>query len=310
LQNVLADFIVSGGMCALMFAMGLTLTRDDFRRISRTPVPTFVGTVLQLVVMPLIGISIARAFDLPPLLTAGLVVLSACPGGMFSNMFIHVARGHTALSITLTATSTLVTLFTLPIWVRLALSRADGVQADVEMPILETALRLAMLTILPIGLGMVTRAQRPSTVRWETWLSRMSVVLICVGAGIDGADRPEPPSAEFFQSVVPVAWYALASVTAGTLIPALFRISARDGVTIAVEIVVKNTLLGIVLLTQTVDFVAVVPLLVYMMIQTPAGILLLVAWRMLARRGHFAPVPTPLTSPVTAEKDAESISRT
>lgn len=292
LQSEMADYIVSIGMIALMFAMGLTLTSDDFRRIAKAPKPTLVGTTLQLLVMPLVGISIARFYELPPLLTAGLVVLAACPGGMFSNMFVHIARGHTALSITLTATATLVTLFTLPLWARLALSGADGAQSPVEMPILDTALRLGMLTILPIGLGMMTRAQRPGSVRWETWLSRASFVAICLGVGIDGLDRPDPPAAEFFQSVVPVAWYALASLVLGTLVPAVFGISARDGVTIAVEIVVKNTLLGIVLLTQTVDFAAIAPILVYMIVQTPAGILLLVGWRVLARRGHFESVAT------------------
>ena len=94
------------------------------------------------------------------------------------------------------------------------------------------------------------------------------------------------------QSVVPVVWYALSVLLVGTLIPAIFRISARDGVTIAVELVVKNTLLGIVLLTQALDFVAIVPLLVYMIVQTPAGIALLVGWRMLARHGYVAPLPT------------------
>jgi BASS family bile acid:Na+ symporter len=291
LQNAFANTILSGGMFALMFAMGLTLTADDFRRIARTPRPTLVGTVLQLLVMPVIGLLIARAYALPPLLTAGLVVLAACPGGMFSNMFVHVARGHTALSITLTATATFVTLFTLPLWARFSLPEAVGSEAAVQMPFLDTALRLGMLTILPIGLGMMTRARRPTMLRREPWLARLGIVAICIGVFVDGTDRPEAPAAEFLQSIAPVAWYSLASLVAGTLVPALFRLSARDGVTIAVEIVVKNTLLGIVLLTQTVDFVAIAPILVYMLIQTPLGILLLVGWRVLARRGYFAAAP-------------------
>ena len=292
MQNGIADLIVSGAMFSLMFAMGLTLTADDFRRIARAPRPTIVGTILQLIAMPLIGITLARIYELPPLLTAGLVVLAACPGGMFSNMFVHIARGHTALSITLTATATLVTLFTMPLWVRFSLAGASGANDAVQMPILETALQLGALTILPIGLGMLTRSRRPSSVRWETWLSRIAFVVICLAVGIDGMDRPDPPTAEFRASVAPVAWYTLAVLAMGILVPIAFGIRARDGVTIAVELVVKNTLLGIVLLTQTLDFVAIVPILIYMVIQTPAGVLLLVGWRILARRGYVAAIPT------------------
>jgi BASS family bile acid:Na+ symporter len=292
LQNGFAELFVSLAMCTLMFAMGLTLTAADFRRIARTPVPTLVGTVLQLIVMPLIGIAIASYYELSPILTAGLVVLAACPGGMFSNMFVHIARGHTALSITLTATSTLVTLFTLPLWIRLALSGSQAASDSVQMPIFDTALRLGMLTILPIAIGMLVRTQRPGAVRWETMLSRVSFVAICIGAGIDGVDRGEAPTSEFMESVVPVVVYTISALGVGTLVPALFGISARDAVTIAVEIVVKNTLLGIVLLTQSVDFVAIVPILVYMVVQTPAGVGLLVGWRMLAKRGYFEAVPS------------------
>jgi BASS family bile acid:Na+ symporter len=103
-------------MFTLMLGMGLTLQGDDFRRIATSPRATLVGTVLQLLVMPIVGMAIARFFGLSQVLSSGIVVLAACPGGMFSNMMVHLARGNTALSVTLTATATLVTLFTLPLW--------------------------------------------------------------------------------------------------------------------------------------------------------------------------------------------------
>ena len=111
----LTDAAMGVGMFALMFAMGLTLGTDDFRRIAKSPRATAVGTSLQLIVMPIVGIGLSTALELSPLLSTGLIVVSACPGGLFSNMFVHFARGNTALSITLTATATLVTLFTLPL---------------------------------------------------------------------------------------------------------------------------------------------------------------------------------------------------
>jgi BASS family bile acid:Na+ symporter len=291
LQNELVDILVSCAMFALMFSMGLTLTSADFRRIAQTPRATVVGTVLQLMVMPVLGIALARAYALPPLLTAGLVVVAACPGGMFSNVYIHVARGHTALSVTLTATATLITLFTLPLWVRFALADMSGPDAAIDMPVLGTALQLGLLTVLPIGIGMWVRSRRPETLDWERRISLTSMLALCVGVGIDGAGRPDPPTAEFVMSLAPVAWFAVAAVAIGIIVPTLFRISTRDSVTIAVELVVKNTLLGIVLVTQALEFEAIVPIVVFMLFQTPAGVLLLVGWRLLARLGYLEAAP-------------------
>ncbi len=291
LGNHWIDGLLRVAMFSLMFAMGLALTVADFRRIVRAPTATLVGTVLQLIVMPLVGITLGRLYELPILLTAGLVVLAACPGGMFSNMFVHVSRGHTALSITLTATATLVTLFTLPLWVRFVLGSGGGVEAEIEMPVLETALQLGLLTILPVAIGMAVRHRWPQTTRWERRLSLMAMVGIVVGVVIQGASRPDPPVQEFATSLAPVAWYLTAAIGLGTLVPVLFGITARDAVTIAVEMVVKNTLLGIVLVSQALPFEALVPIFIYMIVQTPAAVAVIVSWRLLARFGVLEAVP-------------------
>jgi len=290
LENGLGELAAGVAMFAMMLAMGLTLGADDFRRVVRAPRPAIVGTLLQLVILPSIGIFIARAFSLPPLLTAGLVVLAGCPGGLFSNMFVHVARAHTALSITLTATATLATLFTLPLLVRFALAGSEGAGQTVEMPILDTAFQLGMLTVFPVGVGMLLLTRFPRAGRWEPTISRVSIVSILIIVGLRSLDQPESPADEFARSVIPVAWYTLSAVLIGTLVPGLVGISARDSATIALELAVKNTMLGIVLLTQVVEFVAIVPILVYMIVQIPIGIAILVGWRMLARYGWVAPI--------------------
>jgi BASS family bile acid:Na+ symporter len=280
------SFALGAAMFTLMFGMGLTLGAGDFRRIAANPRATIVGTVLQLLVMPIVGIALANFFDLPPILSAGIVVVAACPGGMFSNMYVHLARGHTALSITLTATATLVTLFTLPLWVQFALARFSTDGADpIEMPVLETALRLGTLTVLPVLIGMGVRHKRPAMAVWERKLSLVSAIVIVGGMTIEGSSRPEIPIDDFITSIAPAAGFALAAILVGVTLPPLFRITARDTVTIAVELVVKNTLLGIVLVGQILDFEAVLPILAFAIFQTPGGILLLVGWRLLEKRG-------------------------
>lgn len=292
MNQLWADLGMSLGMILLMFGMGLTLTLADFRRVASNPRATIVGTLLQLVVMPIVGILLASAFDLPPILSAGLVVVAACPGGMFSNMFVHFARAHTALSITLTATATLITLFTLPIWVRFSLTffeAAEGADGAVEMPVIETALRLGTLTVLPVVFGMLARGRWPGALRFERRASLSGALLIVLGVALGAGNNPDVDPEEFFDSLVPAAAFALSALVVGVTVPILFRIPARDAVTIAVEMIVKNTLLGIVLVAQVLDFEAVLPIFAFAIFQTPGGILLLAGWRWLEKRGLIQP---------------------
>lgn len=284
------DLGLSVGMFLLMLGMGLTLVTDDFRRVATNPRATVVGTLLQLVVMPIVGIFLANLFALPPILAAGIVVVAACPGGMFSNMYVHFAKGNTALSITLTATATLVTLFTLPLWVQLALTlfeAPDG--AAIEMPVLDTALRLATLTILPVAIGMVTRARNPNALRWERRVTMLGAIMIVLGAAFGAGNNPDIETSQFLVSLVPAAAFAGSAMVIGTVVPLLFGIPARDSITIAVEMIVKNTLLGIVLVAQVLEFEAVLPIFAFAAFQTPGGILLLVGWRWLERRRGRSP---------------------
>lgn len=283
MDQISIDLGLSVGMFMLMLGMGLTLVADDFRRIATDPRATIVGTALQLVVMPLVGLALANIFELTPILAAGLVVVAACPGGMFSNMYVHFAKGNTALSITLTATATVVTLFTLPLWVQFALTlfkTHDG--GAVEMPVLETALRLSALTILPVAIGMFLRARNPAALRWERRATIPGAIIIVLGAALGTSSNPDLD--KIIESIAPAAAFAISAMTVGTIVPLLFRIPARDAVTIAVEMIVKNTLLGIVLVAQVLDFEAVLPILAFAAFQTPGGVILLIGWRWFEQR--------------------------
>lgn len=283
MDQIWIDLGLSVGMFMLMLGMGLTLVADDFRRIATDPRATIVGTVLQLLVMPLVGLALANIFDLTPILAAGLVVVAACPGGMFSNMYVHFAKGNTALSITLTATATVVTLFTLPLWVQFALTLFEAHDGGaVEMPVLETALRLSALTILPVAIGMFLRARNPAALRWERRATIPGAIIIVLGAAVGTSSNPDLD--KIIESIAPAAAFAISAMTVGTIVPLLFRIPARDAVTIAVEMIVKNTLLGIVLVAQVLDFEAVLPILAFAAVQTPGGVILLIGWRWFEQR--------------------------
>jgi BASS family bile acid:Na+ symporter len=286
LEALITEGLLPVAMFALMTGMGLTLSPGDFRRTAEAPRAVILGTVLQLLVMPLAGIAIALAFEMRPLLAAGFVIIAACPGGMFSNVFVHVARANTVLSVTLTATATMVTLFTLPLWVRGTLSLLGEGSGAVEMPILDTAMSLAGLTVVPVGVGMWIRMRRPDALRFERRLTRFGFVSIIIGATVDGMSRPELPIEEFQQMLLPAVGLAGTAIALGLSVAGLFRLGLRDAVTLAVELVVKNSLLGLVVARTSLEFEAMLPILAFGAAQTPAGVLLLAVWWVLGGRNH------------------------
>ena len=101
-------------LMAIMFAMGLPLTVDDLKRVATRPTAVVAGTIAQFVVMPLAAWLLAKALGLPPALTVGLVLVGVCPGGTASNVVCYLARADVALSVTLTAVSTLLAVVATP----------------------------------------------------------------------------------------------------------------------------------------------------------------------------------------------------
>jgi len=257
MDDPINGWALPAAMFSLMLGMGLALTLADFRRIAKLPGPVIVGTVLQLVAMPLIGFGLALAFELPPMLATGLVIVAACPGGMLSNMAVHLGRANTALSISLTATATAATLLTLPIWIRAILRETGGMAVDgsaIDVPILGTAIELGGLTIVPVAIGMAIRHFWPSSTRLERPLSLAGTIGIIATLGYDAATRADPPTDLFALSIAPVSWLCAAAMILGFAIPRLLGQSISDAVTISVEVCLKNGLLGMVVASTSRAF--------------------------------------------------------
>jgi bile acid:Na+ symporter, BASS family len=278
------SWVVPAAMFLLMFSMGLTLGVEDFRRVVAMPRAVVVGSFAQLVGMPLAGFAVAHAFGLDPLLSAGLMIVAACPGGVMSNVLVHLGRADTALSVTLTATATAVTLFTLPLWVRAMLSSLGGAGADIEMPLLETAVQLGGFTVLPVLVGMASRSTWPGLARYERLLARVSAAVIILVLAIATVRSDDPPVAEFGASLLPAALLLGCALVLGVLLPHLLGLDWRDSTTIGVELCIKNGVLGLFVATQSLgSLVAGVPVLAFMTFQMPVGIAVLAAYNLWRR---------------------------
>ncbi|PMG28469.1 bile acid:sodium symporter [Shewanella sp. 10N.286.52.C2] len=145
----------------IMMGMGLSLIPKDFKRVVKYPKAVSIGLVNQLILLPLIGFVLASVMPLEPEYAVGVMLLVLCPGGTTSNMFTHLAKGDVALSVSMTAIASIITVFTIPVILNLSLEHFMGKGTEFSLPIITTMISLMKLTILPIGIGMLIKRFAP-----------------------------------------------------------------------------------------------------------------------------------------------------
>lgn len=141
-------------LIVLMFLLGIDLSRKAFADIARNPKAVLLGLVGQVVILPIIAFVVAWLLELPPIYFMGLMLVACCPGGSSSNVFSMLAKGDVALSVTLTAFSSVITLFTLPVimeFVSGAVSNMSGV--EINLPIGKLLVQNLVLIFVPMLIG-------------------------------------------------------------------------------------------------------------------------------------------------------------
>ena len=146
-------WIVLPILTLLMFDLGLALRFEDFGKVFRRPWPIVVALVGQLVFLPAIALGLAYLLKLPPVFFIGLVLIACCPGGSSSNVFSKLANGDVALSVTLTALSSIITLFTIPVIMGWA-TRLVGESVGIILPVGNLIKQNLVLMLLPVLLGI------------------------------------------------------------------------------------------------------------------------------------------------------------
>jgi len=160
-MNIFTAILLPAVVAIIMIAMGLALQLRDFTEVARAPKAVALGIGLQILVLPVLGLAVISAWPMAPELAVGLMIIAACPGGPMSNLLTHLAHGDTALSISLTALVSLISIFSLPLIVGAALPHLLG-EAAPPMPLGGTILALSAMTLLPLAIGMTLRAQVPA----------------------------------------------------------------------------------------------------------------------------------------------------
>jgi bile acid:Na+ symporter, BASS family len=179
--SFLSAVVLPIALAIIMLGMGLSLVPEDFQRVKKYPKAVSIGLISQLVFLPIIGFFIAKVVPMQPAIAMGLMIIALCPGGASSNIVTFLAKGDIALSVTLTAFSSLITVFTIPVLGNLAYQHFIGQTAAIALPIGATIVQIFLITLLPIGLGMVFRQIFPEVARrLEKVTNRLAVAFLAL----------------------------------------------------------------------------------------------------------------------------------
>ena len=226
--------------------MGLSLQPEDFQRVTKYPTAVAVGLVSQLLLLPIIGFLVAKTVPMEPVIAVGLIIVALCPGGVSSNMVTYLARGDVALSVTLTVLSSIITIFTIPVFANLALQHFFGQSAAIALPIGKTMLQIFLITMLPIGLGMYIRFLYTETaLRLEKVTNRVAIAFfITIIALILIKEWNRLP--EFIIQVgLGVVLLNLLAIVAGVSLSKLCQLNIPQQICIAIEVGFQNGALAI-----------------------------------------------------------------
>jgi BASS family bile acid:Na+ symporter len=159
--SVFATVLLPVALAVIMATLGLSLTVADFRRIFTEPRGVLIGLGNLLVISPLLAFAVAELYGLEAAFAVGLVLLGASPGGTMANLLTHLARGDTALSVSMTAISSLAAVVTVPLFLTLSVDHFGASVAD-DVSMLGVVVRVFLITVVPLSLGMWLRSRDPT----------------------------------------------------------------------------------------------------------------------------------------------------
>ncbi len=284
MDSLLQSFLPLG-VAFIMLAIGLDLRPRDFERVARRPRPVLVGLGNQMILLPMIGLALALSYDGRPEFAVGLMILAASPGGITSNLLTTLAGGSAALSISMTALTSLLGIVTLPLIIGLSQALLMGESTPIAMPVGRVMAGVFVITGLPIALGMAVRHWRS---RWADRLSRparrlATVVFAVIVAGAF-VGQMDDIVANFRDIGLPLLVLNLATMGLGGGTARLLSLDRADGIAITLECGLQNAALSIFVAVTLLDSPPmVVPAITYALIMNVSAALFL----LYARRGAW-----------------------
>jgi len=275
------DILISIVLASIMFGLGLSLTTDNFRNIVLFPRAFFVGLSSQMIALPIIAYIILLFSHLPDVFKVGIMILAVCPGGTTSGFVTYLLKGNVALSISLTAINSMLTIFTIPFIVNIALGYYMNQEVKLHLPILNSIIQIFLITLFPAALGVFVRSIKPIiAIDLQKGLKYILMLLLAVvysikffagkqygGTGITSAE---------IWMIIPYAFtFNVVCFIFSIAFGKIARLNMRDAFTIAIEVSLHNTTLAILIAgTLLRDQDMVKPALIYSMFSFWSAVLL------------------------------------
>jgi len=253
--EIISKVFLPLSLAIIMLGMGMTLIISDFTRILKKPKDILIGLTNQLIFLPIIGFSLAIAFNLSPVMAVGLMILSTCPGGPTSNLITQVCRGNIALSVTLTAITSILSVLTIPFILSYALEYfGTDTNVTIKLPILDTILQIMVITIIPISIGMLIRRfktkfakrlEKPMRIASTVIFALVFLAVLAANSSIIGKAMREVGLVTLLLNLITMG---LGYVTAR-----IFKLNFKSAISITVESGIQNGTLAFVIATSILN---------------------------------------------------------
>ncbi|GAA0590736.1 bile acid:sodium symporter family protein [Virgibacillus siamensis] len=257
----------------IMFGMGLTLSLDDFKRVLKAPKVVVAGVVMQYTVMPLLAYGLATAFQLPPQVAVGVILVGCCPGGTASNVMTFLAKGNTAMSVSITAVSTVLAPILTPALTLLFASQWLPVSAG------DMFLSIVKIVLVPIVLGIVIRLLfRKQVEKSVKALPLVSVIGIVAVASAVVALNTENIATTGLLIFTVVILHNVLGLLVGYLIARLFKFDFANQKALSIEVGMQNSGLGSTLAVAHFAPITAVPSALFSVWHNISGPILATWW--------------------------------
>jgi BASS family bile acid:Na+ symporter len=229
----------------IMLGLGLSLTLEDFKRVTKYPKAMTVALLCQMVLLPLLCFLLAKVSGLEPDLAVGLMLLAASPGGATANLYSHLSKGDVALNISLTAINSVLTLFTLPLIVNFSLDyfMDSGQYVPIQF---KKVVEVFAIVLIPVTIGMLIKN------KWAEFAAKMdkpvkiASALILILLIVSVTIREKQVLGDYFSVLgFPILLFNVLSMAIGYFIPRFVNIEKRQSIAIGMEIGIHNGTLAI-----------------------------------------------------------------
>lgn len=289
-----SNAILGIALMVVMGGMGLSLTIADFKRVVTYPKAILFGLFNQLIMLPIIGFLLVMAFSIAPEIAIGVMILAACPGGPTSNLISHLAKGDTALSVSLTAISSVITVFTIPIIINLAMVSFVNQSEQIHLDVWDTIVKIFSIVLIPVMLGMLVNRFWPKFAqkmgRPVKIISGLLLLLIIIGIIIKEIDTLP---GYFAQAGVITLLLNILTMSFGYFGARFMRLNMSQSISITIESGIQNGTLAIAIAAGLLGNLsyAIAPVVYSIIMFLTAGVVIYMGNRMITGKEDLVVAP-------------------